>query len=159
VQLQRWCERGGGIRLAQAEDRQAIGITNSSTGNQFKNNVVVAISISGSTVSANANGQLLATDTTTVQANTFEHNAWISGYFGSDDTAAPYAPNATELRLTKFDAAWFSAFPTTLARDPAAFAPTASAPWLDLGTLLPEVPTDRAGTARHAPVDLGPYER
>ena len=41
----------------------------------------------------------------------------------------------------------------------AAFAPTATAPWLNLGNLVPEVPTDRAGTPRHAPVDLGPYER
>jgi hypothetical protein len=145
--------------VVQARDRQAIGVTNSSTGNLFKNNVIVAVSISGSTVSANANGQLLATDTTTVQSNTFEHNAWISGYFGSDDSAPAYTPNATELRQTTFQATWFAAFPTALGHDPAAFAPTATAPWLDQGNLLPEVPADRAGTARNAPVDLGPYER
>ena len=52
-----------------------------------------------------------------------------------------------------------TASPTTVTRDPAAFAPTATAPWLDFGNLLPEVPTDRTGAARHAPVDLGPYER
>jgi hypothetical protein len=145
--------------ITQAKDRQAIGVTNSSTGNQFKNNVVVAVSISGTTVSANAGGQLLATDATTVTANTFEHNAWISGYFGSDDAADPHTPNATELRATNFDPAWFAAFPTTSGHDAAAFAPTATAPWLNLGNLVPEVPTDRAGTPRHAPVDLGPYER
>jgi hypothetical protein len=145
--------------IVQVNDRQAIGVTNSSTGNQFKNNVVVAVSISGGTVSANANGQLLATDSTTVQANTFEHNAWISGYFGSDDSSAAYTPNATEHRLTSFAPTWFAAFPTTLGRDPASFAPTATAPWLDLGNLLPEVPTDRTGKARQAPVDLGPFER
>ncbi len=145
--------------VVQANNRQAIGVTNSSTGNQFKNNVIIAVSISGSTVSANASGQLLATDTTTVQSNTFEHNAWISGFFGSDDTAPAYTPNSTELRLTSFQASWFAAFPTTLGHDPAAFAPTATAPWLDQGNLLSQVPIDRDGTARTAPVDLGPYER
>jgi hypothetical protein len=145
--------------ITQTANRQAIGVTDSSTGNQFKNNVVVAVSISGSTVSANANAPLLDTDSTTVQANTFEHNAWISGGFTSEDTAPAYTPAATELRLTNFDPSWFAAFPTALARDPAGFAPTATAPFLNLGNLLPEVPTDRAGTLRHAPVDLGPYER
>ena len=145
--------------IVQVSNRQAIGVTNSSTGNQFKNNVVVAVSISGSAVSANANGQLLATDATTVAANTFEHNAWISGFFGSNDSSAAYTPAVTELRLTNFDPTWFTAFPTALARDPAAFAPTATAPWLGLGDLLPEVPTDRTGKVRQAPVDLGPFER
>ena len=145
--------------VVQVNDRQAIGVTNSSTGNQFKNNLVVAVSISGSAVSANATGQLLATDGTTVKANTFEHNAWVSGYFGSDDAADPYAPSATELRSTTFDPSWFTAFPTTLGHDPAAFSPTATAPWLNLGNLLSDVPIDRAGITRHAPVDLGPYER
>jgi hypothetical protein len=145
--------------IVQVANREAIGVIVNSTGNQFKNNVVVAVSISGTTVSANANGQLLATDATTVSANTFEHNAWISGYFGSNDSAPAYTPNATELRLTSFDSSWFAAFPTVLGRDPAAFAPTATAPWLDQGNLLPEVPIDRDGKPRQAPVDLGPYER
>ena len=145
--------------IVQVNDRQAIGVTNSSTGNQFKNNVVVAVSISGSTVAANAKGQLMATDSTTVQTNTFEHNAWISGYFGSNDSSAAYTPNATEHRFTNFAPTWFAAFPTTIGRDPAALAPTATAPWLNLGNLLPEVPTDRTGKARQAPVDLGPFER
>jgi hypothetical protein len=145
--------------VTQVSNRQAIGVTNSSTGNQFKNNVVVAVSISGSTVTANANGQLLATDATTVAANIFEHNAWVSGYFGSDDTSPAYAPTATERLIPSVDPTWFAAFPTSVGHDPAAFAPTATTPWLDFGNLLPEVPTDRAGVVRHAPVDLGPFER
>jgi hypothetical protein len=145
--------------IVQVANRQAIGVLNSSTGNRFVNNVVVAVSISGSAVSANANGQLLATDATTVQANTFEHNAWLSGYFGSEDSAPAYVPGATELRLTTFQSSWFAAFPTTVGHDPSAFAPSATAPWLDQGTLLPEVPVDRDGVARHAPTDLGPFER
>jgi len=144
--------------VVQANNRQAIGFTDSSTGNQFKNNVIVALSISGTTVSANANGQLLATDTSTAQANTFEHNAWLSGSFGSDDSAPAYTPNSTELRLTNFDVSWFAAFPTTVGHDSVVFAPTATAPWLSQGNLLPEVPADRAGKVRRAPVTLGPYE-
>jgi hypothetical protein len=144
--------------ITQANYQQAVQFIANSTGNQFKNNVVIAVSISGSTVSANANGQLLDTDSTTVQANTFEHNAWISGSFGSEDGPV-YAPSATELRLTNFDVAWFAAFPTTVGNDPAAFAPSATAPWLNQGNLLPDVPTDRTGRARQAPVDLGPFER
>jgi hypothetical protein len=145
--------------ITQVANRQAIGVTNSSTGNQFKNNVVVVVSISGSTITANASGQLLATDTTTVTANIFEHNAWVSGFFGSDDTAPPYSPTATERIIPNVDPAWFAAFPTSVGHDPAAFAPTATTPWLDFGNLLPEVPTDRAEVVRHAPVDLGPFER
>ena len=145
--------------ITQTANRQAIGVTNSSTGNQFKNNVVMAVSISGTTVAANASGQLLATDTTTVKANTFEHNAWVSGFFGSDDTAPAYSPTAAERIIPNVDPTWFAAFPTTVGHDPAAFAPTATTPWLDFGNLLPEVPTDRADVVRHAPVDLGPFER
>ena len=144
--------------IVQVANREAIGIIQNSTNNQFKNNVVVAVSINGTTVTANANGELLLTDSTTVSANTFEQNAWISGYFGSEDNSV-YTPNATELRQTTFDAGWFAAFPTAVGHDPAAFAPTATTPWLDRGNLLPEVPVDRNGRGRTASVDLGPYEK
>jgi hypothetical protein len=30
---------------------------------------------------------------------------------------------------------------------------------LDFGNLLPDIPTDRVGVVRYAPVDLGPFER
>jgi hypothetical protein len=140
-------------------DRPVIEIIKSSTNNQVMNNVVVAVTINGSTVTGNLDGQLLETDRSTVNANRFEHNDWISGHFVSRDGPPPYAPHALEHRQLSFDPSWFAAFPTTVGHDPAAFFPTTTAPWLDLGDLLPEVPTDRTGTARHAPVDLGPYER
>jgi len=145
--------------VTSVDDRQALGIIVSSTGNQIKNNVFAAVSIDSGTVGPNASGQLLATDGSTVGANTFEQNAWLSGYFGSDDDAAAYAPDAGELRETTFDGSWFAAFPTALGHDPKAFFPADSAPWMNRGDLLPDVPTDRDGTLRHAPVDLGPYER
>jgi PKD repeat protein len=140
-------------------DRPVIEIIKSSTNNQVTNNVLVTVTINGSTVSANADGQLLETDGSTVNANRFEHNAWISGHCISLDTGSAYAPAATELRQANFEPSWFAAFPTALGHDPAAFAPTPSAPWLNLGAALSAVPKDRDGAARHAPVDLGPFER
>ena len=94
-----------------------------------------------------------------MKANTLEHNAWVSGFFGSDDTAPAYSPTATERIIPNVDPTWFAAFPTSVGHDAAAFAPTATTPWLDFGNLLPEVPIDRAGVVRHMPVDLGPFER
>jgi hypothetical protein len=75
------------------------------------------------------------------------------------DESAAYSPGATEYRLATFDPSWFVAFPTALGHDPSAFAPSATAPWLDRGSLVVESPTDRKGSIRHAPVDLGPFER
>ena len=145
--------------VTAVNDQRVLSILNNSTNNQIRNNVLIAVRLDGLAVSANAKGKLLATDHTTLNANTFSHNSWVSGYFATQDTTPSYAPNATEPRLNTFDPSWFTAFPTTLGHDPAVFFPTSTAPWLDLGNLLPEVPTDRSGTARHAPVDLGPYER
>ena len=140
-------------------NRPAIEIITSSTNNQVMNNVVVAVTIDGNTIAGNPTGQLLETDQSTVNANTFEHNDWISGHFISRDAVAPYAPNTTEHRHSSLEMSWFTAFPTGLSHDPAAFAPTSTAPWLNLGALLGTAPTDRDGATRHAPVDLGPFER
>jgi hypothetical protein len=146
------------LMVTSVDNRQAVGITNNSSDNRIENNVVVAVTVSGSTVGPNASGELLTTDTTTVGANTFAHNAWIAGFFASEDAANPYSPNASELRLSTFTASWFQSFPTSLGHDPAVFKPGPSAPWLDQGDLLSDVPTDREGRSRTAPVDLGPYE-
>ncbi|MBN1609489.1 MAG: hypothetical protein JW940_22855, partial [Polyangiaceae bacterium] len=102
------------LMVTSVDNRQALGFTNNSTDNRFENNVVVAVSIDGGTAGPNDGGQLLVTDATTVAANTFVHNAWISGFFGSDDDDEPYSPNQTELRETDFDPAWFADFPTSL---------------------------------------------
>ncbi|MBS1149503.1 MAG: hypothetical protein H6Q89_1201, partial [Myxococcaceae bacterium] len=58
-----------------------------------------------------------------------------------------------------FNPTWFKAFPTAVTNDPTAFEPTATAPFLNLGALLPAVTLDRAGVSRTAPTDLGPFER
>jgi hypothetical protein len=146
------------LLITSVNNKPVMEVINNSTNNQIKNNVLVAVTIDGSTVAANANGQLLETNGSTVNANTFEHNQWISGHFVSRDAALPYAPQATEHR-PHFDPSWFAAFPTSLLHDPSDFAPATTAPWLNLGDLLSAAPTDRDGVARHAPVDLGPFER
>lgn len=140
-------------------NRQALGITNSSTDNQVLSNVFVGVSIDGTDVSANPDAQLLATDGSTVLDNQFVGNAWIGGYLGSEDDAEPHVPAPSELSLDDFDSAWFVAFPTELARDLGGFAPTETAPWLDTGTLWVGVGSDIYGTQRTEPVDLGPFER
>ena len=145
--------------ITSVTNRPVIEIIKSSTGNRVINNVVVAVAVNGSAVTANPSGQLLETDGSTVNANQFEHDEWVSGHFVSRDVAPPHVPRASEHWETRFDPSWFTDFPTRVGHDPAAFAPTAAAPWLDLGNLLRDVPVDRAGTVRHAPVDLGPYER
>jgi len=81
---------------------------------------------------------------------------WCHGPADDNDV---YTPNATDIRSTSFDPTCFAAFPTSVGRDPTAFASGATAPWLKKGNLLPEVPVDRTGKARTAPVDLGPFER
>lgn len=143
--------------ITQTNNRQAVQFISNSTSNRFENNVVAAVSISGTTASANPNAPLLDTDSTTTQANTFAHNAWIAGFFDAEDGPV-YAPNSTELRRTDFDPTWFAAFPTKLGNDPSGFAPSTTAPWLGQGDLLPEVPLDFTGRVRQAPVDLGPYQ-
>ena len=45
-----------------------------------------------------------------------------------------------------------------LNHDPNDFRPTASAPFLGMGTLSPYAPTDRNGVVRSGRVDLGPIE-
>jgi hypothetical protein len=145
--------------VTAVNNRQALGVTVNSTDNHVSRNVFVAVTINGTTVAANPSGQLLATDVTTVAANSFEQNAWISGFLDSDDAAAPYSPNSTELRQTGFDATWFSTFPTALSHIPTDFRPRSNAPWANFGTLSSDAPLDRQGRQRVAPVDLGPYEQ
>ena len=145
--------------VTSVEEKRLLSVLGNSTHNRIENNVLVAVKIDGSTVKVSPNGDLLATDASTIRANAFDHNAWISGHFGATDESAAYSPGATEYRLATFDPSWFVAFPTALGHDPSAFAPSATAPWLDRGSLVVEIPTDRNGNIRHAPVDLGPYER
>ena len=113
--------------------------------NQVRNNVVAGTM--ESTILINVDG--------TTGANVYEANEYLGGRLEgraieNDEFSDPFS--------TAHFAAWPSG--TSGPADPiAAFSPSAGAPFLDRGTLLPSAPLDRAGRARVAPVDLGPLER
>lgn len=145
--------------VTAVEENRLLSVIANSTNNRIANNIVLAVRINAGVASGNPKGQLLATDASSRDANTFEHNAWISGHFGSEDETSPYIPGALDQRLTTFETSWFAAFSAGLGKDASGFAASPTAPWLDQGRLVTEAPSDRDGRARHAPVDLGPYER
>jgi len=104
------------------------GVTNSSTGNQFKNNVVGRGQHQRAPrSSANAGGQLLATDATYRNRQHLRNiTPGISGYLRLGRRGPiPTLPMRPSCVQPNFDPAWFAAFPTTSGHDAAAFAPTA----------------------------------
>jgi hypothetical protein len=88
----------------------------------------------------------------TVGANVYRQNLYVSGKLDGR------SPNAQEIVRPNFSASWFSKFPSVLNHDPGDFGPTAGAPFLGIGTLSPDAPTDRTGARRAGKVDLGPIE-
>jgi hypothetical protein len=127
----------------------ALQFVANSTRNTVKNNVLVGV-IVGKTVTANPSTVLLEVDNTTSD-NVYAGNYYIGGTIdgrnaGANETARP-----------DFDAAWFTKFPSALPSVDEDWRPTPSAPFLKKGELLPDAPVDRAGQARVAPVDLGPF--
>jgi len=74
--------------VTAVEEKRLLSVLGSSTHNRIENNVLVAVKTDGNTVTASPNGDLLATDASTIHANVFDHNAWISGHFGATDVAS-----------------------------------------------------------------------
>jgi hypothetical protein len=131
--------------------RELCQFTDRSDSNDVRNNVFVGVTISGRSASANPATQLLNLDGTT--PNTiFKNNYYIGGTMNGHTVASD------EWARSDFDPAWFTGFPFDLMGSATDFTPSASAPFRDLGALLPATPADRAGKARRAPVDLGPIE-
>jgi hypothetical protein len=112
-----------------------------SGANQVKNNIFVG---------AVANATAMEVDNT-VGSNVYAGNVYLSAAL--DGRTA----NSSELSQTGFDPSWFVRFPTSVSTAPD-FHPTASAPWLNRGELLPAAPLDRDGKQRANPADPGPYE-
>ncbi|MBN2715919.1 MAG: hypothetical protein JXX14_08685 [Deltaproteobacteria bacterium] len=144
--------------ITASNSNQALGVINDSTGNTIVNNIVVAVRVQGNSISSNPNGQLLTTDASTVDAQTFEGNIWISGTFISEDSAAAYVPNQSELRETDFDASWFANLSNATTAVIEDLMPAAGAPWLNAGAPVAQTPLDRLGQTRANPSDLGPFE-
>jgi hypothetical protein len=131
--------------------RHAVQFINHSTRNEFANNVILGVRISGGTVTANPSAILMGVDDT-VGANVYRGNLYAAGRIEGRSLSAQ------ERAQADFSAAWFRNFPAALNRDPSDFTPTARAPFLGTGALSPGAPSDRNGAARAGQVDLGPIE-
>lgn len=131
--------------------RHALQFINHSTRNEFANNVILGVRGSGAGATANPSATLMEVDST-VGENVYRSNLYVSGRIEGR------APNGNETAVANFAADWFAKFPTGLNHDPGDFKPTAKAPLLGKGKLLPGAPTDRSGIARTGQVELGPVE-
>ncbi len=129
--------------VATVANRQMVQFVENSTRNRVENNVFVGVG--GTRLAMEVDG--------TVTENQYVKNAYIAASL-SGRTAA-----AGELTIPSFDQGIFAAFPAGASNDPAAWKPSATAPFLAQGALSPNVTFDRDGAARTAPTDLGPYER
>ena len=129
--------------------RHGVQFTAYSTRNHFINNVILGIAIDGTTVSANPEALLLEVDDT-IGDNVYRGNLYVSGRLEGRE------PSAEEMVRADFSPGWFQRFPTAISHNPADFAPTAEAPFLGIGILLPDAPADRTGVARRGRADLGP---
>ncbi|MGE3159594.1 MAG: hypothetical protein AB7K78_23120 [Xanthobacteraceae bacterium] len=131
--------------------RHALQFINHSTRNEFANNILLGVRGSGAGIAANPSATLMEVDST-VGENVYRSNLYVAGKIEGR------APNGTETAVAIFAADWFAKFPTGLNHDPNDFKPTARAPHLGKGALLPGASADRYGTVRKGQVELGPIE-
>ncbi len=128
-----------------------VQFNSNSTRNAFTNNVLLGVRISGGTAAANPSALLMEVDNT-VGANVYRSNLYVSGRLEGR------VPNAEEFARADFSPLWYTRFPVALNHNPNDFRPTASAPFLEKGTLSPHAPRDRNNVVRSGMVDLGPIE-
>jgi len=132
-----------------------------SGGNKVRNNVLIGVTLNGQSAVANPNTVLRATSSTSV--NTYSGNMYIGGKLTQIDDSADQVgtaqPGASEFSRSNFDPAWFVSFPFDKLGSVESFKPSATAPWLDMGSVSAESPADFAATPRNSPTDLGPWER
>ncbi|MEJ2039239.1 MAG: hypothetical protein P8X55_09925, partial [Desulfosarcinaceae bacterium] len=133
--------------------RQMLQFINYSTRNHVANNVLLGVTFDGGIVSANPSAVWMEVDGT-VSANEYEGNFYISGQF--DGRTA--GPGETVIDAGDFDPLWFPLLPAAAPCSAEDFLPSALAPFLNAGELLPDTPVDRDGVMRQAPVDIGPFE-
>jgi hypothetical protein len=131
--------------------RHAVQFSNHSTRNEFASNVILGVRVDDGTVTANPSATLMEVDDT-VGGNVYRSNLYVSGRI------VGRTPNAEETTRADFSPGWFTRFPTALNHDANDFKPTADAPFLGMGTLSPDAPSDRNGSVRSGKVDLGPIE-
>lgn len=132
-------------------ERHGVKFENNSTRNEFVNNIIIGVRLSGDGAAANPSALLMEVDDT-VGDNVYRSNLYVSG------KVEGRAPSEQEAVLAEFSPAWFLRFPVRMNHDPMDFRPTAGAPFLGMGRLSPDAPADRTGSARSGAVDLGPIE-
>jgi len=140
--------------LFMGESRShVLQFINHSGNNTVRNNVLLAVSRSDTSVSARSNTLLLEQDSTTEDTNRFAGNYFVGGYFeGFSPTSADYTDDS-------FDRSWYANFPYAgdMAQ-PEAFKPVTNSPFTAKGELLSSTPKDRADITRINPADLGPWQ-
>ena len=132
-------------------DRHGVQFVNNSTRNTFANNVVVGIQVQDGEIVANPLALLMGVDGTDTE-NIYRSNFYVAGQIQGRE------PNDEETFSPAFSASWFADFPAAPSHDPNAFTPTAAAPFVGIGSLSPDAPSDRNGVARPETPALGPIE-
>src|SRR5205814_5778958 len=116
--------------------RHGVKFENNSTRNEFVNNVILGVRVNDGKVTANPSALLMEVDGTG-GGNVYRSNLYVSGKIEGR------TPNGDETALASFSPGWFAKFPAVLSHDPNDFKPTAEAPYVGKGTLLPGAPSDR----------------
>lgn len=131
--------------------RHGVQLANHSTRNELAGNVLLGVRGDNGTMTGDPSALLMEVDDT-VGDNIYRSNLYASGRIEGR------TPNATETVREDFSPGWYARFPTDISHDPNDFTPAPGAPFLDLGTRLPDATTDRNGALRSDRVDLGPIE-
>ncbi len=139
--------------IGEESGRHILQFSRYSDRNDVRNNVLLGISMSGTSAMADPGVVLLELDTATTTANVFEGNYYSGGSFDG------HSPTASEVVNAAFESSWFEDFPFDRMGSPASMRPSSAAPFLDAASPTTDTPHDREGTPRATPTDLGPYER
>ena len=129
--------------VTKATGRRALQFINGANRNRVENNVFLGIGANMLALEVDGSGP----------ENVFVQNYYIHA------TLSGRTPNDQEHVTAALVPTWFQALPDGANSAPGAWAPTDSAPFLNLGALNQNATRDRAGNARNAPTDLGPFER
>lgn len=132
-------------------DRHGVQFANNSTRNTFANNVLMGVQMKSEEIAANPTALLMEVDGTDTE-NIYRSNFYVAGQIEGRE------PNDEEIFSPEFSASWFADFPAALSHDPNALTPTAAAPFVGMGSLSPDAPSDRNGVPRPPTPALGPIE-
>ena len=132
-------------------DRHGVQFVNNSDRNEFANNILLGVRIENGKVVSNPSALLMEVDETSSD-NVFKNNFYVSGAIEGR------VPNDEEGVVSDFSPSWFADYPAAMNHDANAFTPGAGAPFLGMGALSPDAPSDRNGKARSETPAPGPIE-